>query len=226
MADRLFDTSEISRPMPRPRIPELHEGVGRIVLVYAEAREEEVRAGMRWYQDAHDTAARLAEEVDLKVEQVAGVIAEISPRLHWDANVQRAADFLRNQQVRGLQRSFDFAAQILAGQDPFKVINDPVRMNYKVQAFFDNIIRPQDSVRATIDRHMLDMIFNERGIAQAGLARVNEGEYRAVEKMFQEAAAAFGILPHELQSICWVTWRRKFGIQAVSTIVQPELNFD
>lgn len=223
-AERLF---EIQRtPGVRRQMPELHEGIGRVVLLYSEAREEEKQAGFAWYQDAHDFAANLAEEADLKIEHVAGVIAELSPMMNWDENMRRAADLIRKHEAKGLGRSFANAKAILEGKDPFEVVNDPGRANFKIQAFFDNIIHPSESNRVTIDRHMWGALFGEYGVASSGFPHASEAQYRGAEKMFQDAARALDLLPLELQSICWVTWRRKFGVQAICTTVQPEFTFD
>jgi len=54
------------------------------------AGPDEIERGRSWYAIARGTAEKLAEDFGLSLEQSAGVIAALSPQMHWNDNVRGA----------------------------------------------------------------------------------------------------------------------------------------
>lgn len=218
---KLFDHPVVPGP-PRPMLPDDATAIGRIMLVYAQGRPEEVDAGIGWYQLAHEHCLGLVDEFGRSLEVTAGVVAVLSPRLQWDDNLRRAREVLGGNRGRGLGRSLDDAEALMQGRTIEEVLFDEARINFKVRAFFDNLVDPDGSQRVTIDRHIWSMIFDARGMRDDHVP-TKEAHYRHAEGLFRQSANILGMRPLELQAICWVIWRRKFGIQAVQTAFQDPL---
>jgi hypothetical protein len=130
-----------------------------------------------WYPQAHDLATTMATESNGRIsqEQAEAVIAAISPRENWDANVidaQRITDFYSSgaadgmtpeqavlamrdaqpggEQFRALPDNMVKAVEVLQGTSP-----DEALAGLKVRSFYDNIDDPGGTREVTIDGHML-----------------------------------------------------------------------
>lgn len=161
---------------------------------YRAAGEERSLEGAKWYRESRRWARLIARETGVTVAQAAGVIAALSPRMRWGANVTLAHDLCAGREVQGVFRANLAKAQrILAGERPLDVLGGP-----KVRAFYRAIMGDGEAV--VIDVWMLRAI----GWAKKTLTA---REYEEVADHLREAAKAAGIDPADFQAIVWTQVR-------------------
>lgn len=193
-----------------------------ILACYLRANDDDIAEGMHWYAHAHATAGDIALKHSVTVEQSAGVIAALSPGLQWGLNVIQAEELIASW-CKGLRgndlpilgtygrRNIIKATRILSGERPLDVLPDT---GPKVRAFYQNIIDPTATAVVTIDRHAKCLALNssgERGASNETDGIVTRAEYPYYSKHYIRLADRLGLIPNQLQAICWVTWRRLQG---------------
>jgi hypothetical protein len=125
-------------------------------------------AGMRWYQEAHGEAMRLSREYDVEPEVAAKVIASLSPKTSWSANLTKADKALRLYKEGQARGAFDGMDDIsVAKALHLGFANGPnadavqaVRVmrgesglptGLKRQSFVNNILHPENGFDVTVD---------------------------------------------------------------------------
>jgi hypothetical protein len=169
--------------------------------VLAAATPEQVAAGKRWYQTAHTFAVGLAKRYNLTLEQTAGIIAALSPRMPWERNMACADELCRTGTTTGaLPLSLERALLILYDTPPEKVLAGP-----KVTAFYANILNPQTD-RPVIDQHAISVAYGER-LARTPPEVRRAGGLERIVAAFQAVAASVGLSVSAVQAITWYVWR-------------------
>jgi hypothetical protein len=174
--------------------------VRNIVTQWCMASDEQYENGAHWYEQAHETAAMLADG-DVKVG--AGLLAALSPQTAWWLNVELACEaFDLGRAVRHTADSCSKANRILAGVDPEGVL--PMRR--KTGQFYRCILDPADPVAVCIDRHAYDIAVGiPLGDWNRGLSA--HGRYALLSHCYWEAAQRVGRTPSVVQAVTWVVWR-------------------
>lgn len=182
---------------------------------YACANADDIAYGLNWYQIAHDVACKLADDYGCTVKQACGVIAALSPGRNWEVNQDDAKTIIAHYSIgkRGkelpLVGSYGWgniikAERILSGESPLDVLGGE-----KVRSFFCNIYDPTSEECVTIDRHAksaaLGEVLGDKGTVPS------KGEYLYLSEHYRKLAAKLNLLPHQLQAIVWVVWRRLGG---------------
>lgn len=202
-----------------------------ILSVYALANDGDKLEGMTWYTSAHEIAKGLAGKHGISVDKCVGVIAAISPGCPWSRNVMEAEEFIRaytlgislpNVGVYG-RRNVSKARRILNGEACEAVLH--TKTGPKIWAFYNNILSPLTSQELTIDRHAKCLAWGfssgKKGSASDdSKAIVGKAEYRYLVRHYRELASRLGLVPHQLQAITWVTWKRIEG-----RVTQAEVPF-
>ena len=191
-----------------------------ILSVYIRANAEDREEGLPWYANARESARVMADKHGVRVDQAIGVIAALSPGSNWGRNLLDANELIQEWQ-RGRRekdlpqlgtygrRNVIKAARILAGENPLDVLG-----GNKVRAFYGNILDPKGSLKVTIDRHAKGLAIRSnsaRGATAEMDAMVTNAEYPYYAKHYVRLAERLGLIPNQLQAICWVTWRRLRG---------------
>lgn len=94
----------------------------------------------RWYRESRRVARALARKHGVSLATAAGVIAALSPRQQWSANVAGADDLLGGGTGCGFAKNRDKAERIANGERPLDVLSGP-----KVRAFYRAIMGDQDA---------------------------------------------------------------------------------
>lgn len=208
---------------PKPPQPEPNTAVERILTIYEHATPDQVSAGASWYSDAHEIAREMHREYPARlmtIAHAAGLIAAMSPNESWTKNLENAWKFLETDDSKSLPRSKDDARLIVLGFHPGVVLFRG-GVNFKVQSFYENIAIPEESGPVTIDRHAKGIIYNDAGIVNVK-PHATRQEYDFYELMYKKAAAEIGVLPHQMQAITWLVWRREHPQEQAE---QLELDF-
>ena len=210
-----------------------------ILHVFAKRTDADVINGFAWYGQAKEQARSLASEFGVSLKTACDVIAALSPNNRWTRNVADAWKVCRTWRDSGLFpfddektmsiEAFNFtmlhekiinckvgtytrnkrkAFAILAGLDTLS--------GQKVTAFSDAISGKFESV--TVDVHAFSIANGVRYTTQDCPA-ITKREYQTIARAYTLAAnhivskgIAKTLKPSELQSICWVVWRRLHNI--------------
>lgn len=174
----------------------------RLLSLFDGANDDQMAYGLDWYSAAHTFCVGLAERYGVSVDQAAGIVAALSPRVEWGLNMRLADELVRTGACKGLSGNVRKAQRILAGEAPLSVLG-----GNKVRSFYDNIARPDTSATVTIDRHAIDALLGTVGddVSRKVLERV--GVYEQASGIYRRAAALRSVPAHVMQAVCWVVWR-------------------
>jgi hypothetical protein len=179
---------------------------------YRLAHESERTSGMGWYPVAHELASELGEGVSTG----AAVIAALSPQIGWLANISAARSLVASrsheeaQSIGALGDGISKALAILEGSPPSLVLG-----GRKVRSFYRNILYPSRAGAVTVDRHAVAIALHGiggRSPSDKWLERA--GTYALVASIYRSEARRAGILPQQLQAICWLAHRRELDGKA------------
>lgn len=145
-------------------LPTDEEAEGRIFSLYEQLDPWQRDEGFIWYFRAYDHCVNLARQfpdLDLTYDQIAGIVAALSPQTSWEQNLHYARMLLTEDRAPTLTHAVDSALKIKAGEDPITVLHHRKKNNLKVRTFHSNISDPEVSQDVTIDRHAWNLIFND-----------------------------------------------------------------
>lgn len=208
-----------TKNLNKSMIPTLEEMTKNLLAWYALASSNSAKLAvdLEWYQDAHNQAIALRNELEnehniiVTLDQVIDVIACVSPGMDWNKNIHAAKLVIltwvkystlaerhnyyltfRTGIAHGW-RNYDNAWGVLDGTH---LLLPTANKTYR---FGDNIRHPQSSVYGTIDQHMVHIICN------TGLrGSINPGQYYDVlENAVIHTAQILGLQTHKLQSAVW-----------------------
>lgn len=184
--------------------------IRNILSVFHQASDSDRSEGLYWYQTANRDAQSLAERFQVSLSVAVGVIAALSPGRNWGLNLQDAEKLLHAftndlplPHVGSYGRkNVAKARRIMQGENPFDVLPPT---GPKVRAFYSLILDPASNLEVCVDRHALAIAV---GRVQPESVTVRVFQYGFFAKHYSAAAAILGLLPHQVQAVTWVTWRR------------------
>ena len=173
-------------------------------------------AAISWYQEAHDFAHFMSFTYHITIEQAAGVIAVLSPRITWEQNLSCAMNLtlawfegkeIYEAEVNAFQTNVVKAWNIL--------LNPGVATELllgkkapKVRAFYDNILYPKSSTDVTIDSWMVRAYYNDTH--HLGNIK-NEDERLSIKAEVERLATKHGFRALDMQAILWIQIRKEAG---------------
>ncbi|AHY27152.1 hypothetical protein PBI_PHANTASTIC_89 [Mycobacterium phage Phantastic] len=167
-----------------------------IIRVFAKASEQDILDGKVWYEEAKALAVECAVNGGMTLEQSAVMIAQLSPRLRWNKNVEAARSLVATGKAPGvLSRSVERALQAMTAEDPWSTFGKAP----KTRSFALNILGDDHAV--TVDVWAARVA----GITEQQLGRA--GVYEAIAHCYRLAAKRVGISPAQMQAITWVVAR-------------------
>jgi hypothetical protein len=182
-----------------------------LTSVYSRASDDAREYGSRWYGEAYGFASRLASEYPgATVEQVAGAIAALSPRVYWTDN-QRDAETLLDwyytdpdepyvplwyvkRSMSAFPKQIDKAVDCLGADDPLTILNGP-----KETAFYRNIVGNPTAV--TVD------VWMTRAATRGATDKASPTLYRTIERAIVRAARKHHTNPRDFQAAVWIAAR-------------------
>lgn len=157
------------------------------------ATKAQRRSGRKWYAEARRQARLLGQLHGVTTATAAGVLAALSPRLHWTSNVRAAHRLLHGEDVHGVfMANLRIGQRIFAGERPLSALSGP-----KVRAFYRAIMG--DPSAAVVDV----WIARAAGIKGAPTSK----QYAAVARALVRGAAAARVSVPTFQATVWVAVR-------------------
>jgi len=179
--------------------------VKNILAIY---NDQEYTGESDWYQTAHKLAVQLATKYNTTTLQTSGVIAALSPLKSWDENKRIAEAYLKNGEAYHTGAMISKADDIINYNGSMTEEFILVTLNgNKIQNFFLNIAFPKVSLGVTIDRHAVSAAVGE-ALPDSMLRSITDKQYEFFADAYKKAAIKVGILPHEMQAVVWVKWRK------------------
>jgi hypothetical protein len=188
--------------------------VNSIIRFYSLATANELVEGMKWYNEANSYAKELASRFDFTIQKIAGIIAVFSPQAGWTENKRYAVSFLINpkNRLRSLVQEIK-AKKILKIKSEADIYNSLAVSGaaWKSKSFYLNILNPDIATDVTIDRHAIAICIQPTENVQAlnkQHGKLTEKQYNFFQTCYIKAASDLDILPHQLQAITWIVYRR------------------
>lgn len=192
-----------------------------ILACYHRASDTDRREGLYWYETAHNDAVALAERYGISVYQSAGVISALSPTNGWGSNLLdadilisawRAGKRLPIVGVYGFNNVAKAGSILNGASDGLSVLSQfNQKTGPKTWAFYQLIAEPLNSDLVCVDRHAKAIALNCLASDIDGSATVRRSEYAYIARHYVEIARLVELLPHQVQAITWITWRRLSG---------------
>ena len=200
------------------------QGVCNILGCYSLATTSECNQGLSWYKSAKTVALDIAIKYAISVEDVAFVIAALSPSNRWERNLIDAENLIRlfvqgeDQDVLNLSVSTypamkEKALKILKAKtntDKLKILKGP-----KITEFYNCI--NGDKKECCIDGHAYCIWLGQRltlkdvpPISKKLREQIKADYRRATELINKDLELKY--LVSDIQAITWVTWRRIYEV--------------
>ena len=189
--------------------------VNSIVGFFKESTVSELQDGLKWYNEANDYCKELSSRFNITLSQAAGVIAVYSSQTGWAENKRYALTFLMYPKNRLKSLVQDIKAKNIIKLDSENKIFHALSVNgtaFKTKSFFLNIVNPDLATNVTIDRHAIAICLqkpdNVEALPESYGSNITKKQYDFFQQCYMDAAKELDILPHQLQAITWVTYRR------------------
>ena len=171
-----------------------------------------------WYQAAYQFAVSLTDlDPDRcsphigSLGRACGVIAALSPMVHWNHNKKLAIQLYNRpgDRLGCLQTNARKAYQILHCDGKDDTILGILK-GKKTSAFFLNIRYPDKAISMTMDRHAISIALGRKITKdESKFFQLTAGQYKFLVECYRWTAAKLEINPLTLQSATWVLWRRE-----------------
>ena len=163
-----------------------------------------------WYREAHQFGVEVSsflksfKNYDVTVNQVLGIVSELSPLQEWEKNKEIAVDFILTGDCGHMGANKRKARAILDcnGSDDkiLEILSGP-----KTSRFYMNMMYP-DGTGVTVDRHAIAIAIGRTATNKE--QALTPKAYTFIEKCYIMTAETLGLDPLHLQSITWQAWKR------------------
>jgi hypothetical protein len=175
--------------------------VDRIVATFNKATASDIERGAAWYADGETFIRSLAAETSIPVDNVAAVVAHLSPRTTWQRNLYGATMLLTTGTAPTcIAANVDRARRALDSDTPRDTFGKGAP---KTRRFMANLLGERDVV--TVDVWAARVALGPRDDAEQVLGRV--GVYDAIERAYQIAAQRLAVDPVTVQATTWIVAR-------------------
>lgn len=175
-----------------------------IVWITSETRDYDAK----WYYRCRTWCENQANEYNVALETVVGVLAALSPSCAYETNQRDTVAMLSGRtkyKYTTYKRNVAKARAIFDGAPVEATLAPkPRRSGMKTLAFYRAIMRPWEPTNVVIDRHALAVAHGET--FEKG---VTYRRYRDFVASYQSAARSLGVSPIELQAATWCAWRTR-----------------
>lgn len=190
-----------------------------ILAIYKLANPSEIQHGLTWYVNALTDCRNIANDLELPIHIVVGVVSALSPNNKWERNIINAKDlctaFINGNDMDSIkvstyhkmkQKAWHILETMPSYEETITILNGK-----KIVSFFRNI--SGDETDITIDGHARNIYYNDKQGLTTPNTNIKKSEYKDIQKAYLRASRKLGIKAYELQAITWVVWRRIHGIK-------------
>lgn len=187
--------------------------VDNILDVFKQANPQEITDGQLWYSDARQEAQEIADNHNLALSTVVGVIAALSPTNKWDRNIIDANNICAAFVAGEYQESVKVCTYNTMRNKAWGILEQAVTdvdqiatmlKGPKITDFFLCIMGMDTCV---IDGHAWGIANAERRNMQ-DVPNIGKRLRIALQEAYVKAGAQEGLTAYEMQAITWVAWRR------------------
>jgi hypothetical protein len=194
----------------------LNEYVENILAIFRESDQSEMAHGLNWYPDAKSQSHDIADETELPLHIVVGVVAALSPTNDWNQNIKDAklfcqtfvdGGYFEDVKASTYKKMWEKAWNILSSVDDYegtaKILNGP-----KITDFYRCI---QGENVCVIDGHAWCIAHNDRRVLQE-VPYIGKKHRQELQEAYKIAGEKAGLTAYEMQAVTWVTWKRIWGV--------------
>lgn len=197
----------------------MNKYVKNILSVFSQATEEEIVQGIGWYYDAKRQAQEIADEFELPLPIVVGVIAALSPTNKWERNLVDARamcqTFIDGGYVEDCtpctyKAMRDKAWSILVQGDKSDRAILSLLKGPKISDFYSCIMGKDVCV---IDGHAWCIANGDRRTLQE-VPFIGAKIRKQLQKAYYDAGKVDGnsLTAYQIQAITWLVWKRLHNV--------------
>ena len=186
--------------------------------VFSQASLEIYQLGKNAYRDYNRELNFVAQFYGIRFQRVVAAFVTLSPSVNLKHNfsVLRAlCEFVKSEKPRqqlrllpyaGYKTSLDRAYRYLVGWDDFETSLH--QRSCKTRSFYYNILDPDNNKYVTVDRHIIGCYLGHKPTAHETKKVFNSTKlYREIAQVFIDLGREHGLLPCQVQAICWYQFR-------------------
>ena len=174
---------------------EVNQVARRYRRLINQATEEQLYQAYTWYDDAHDTASAVADNLSTSVDVGAAIVAAYSPLCTWTENKNRAMRYSLGEEVYGVYASQQKLLEIRAR-------GTAALTGLKVTVFAWAILGDPDAV--TIDSWMFRAAWNQRADTRTAPTALDTV---VIVDALNCVAKQMNMSPRDCQALIWIVTR-------------------
>lgn len=193
-------------------LPTHKDMVKNILYIYHTTSPDDTSEGIEWYGKAYAECERIASESGFTPDQVASLMAIVSPGMVWDEN-ETAPERIVNLYLEGKPAAewvgfSTYPANLLKAerilQGDFTALG-----GRKVKSFHANIMGDVEAV--TVDRWAVRVALDDPQVTGDKIVPSGDKVYNAIADAYREVAKLVGLYPPDVQAITWCSFRNQYN---------------
>ena len=173
------------------------------------ATDDQVKDGLKWYQEANKIVLNIATEYKIDPYKVASVLSALSPRNKWKQNIADTIKVCKAWTEGKTPEDIKVCTFHTNKFKAFAILDDKVKITDKSLKTFNFVrnIAFLDPTALTVDIWHLRACFDK--IIKIDNASIGRVAYRQIKKLTLAKAEKLGITGFEFQAIVWTSIRTK-----------------
>lgn len=173
------------------------------------ATDDQVKDGLKWYQEANKIVLNIATEYKIDPYKVASVLSALSPRNKWKQNIADTIKVCKAWTEGKTPEEIKVCTFHTNKFKAFAILDDKVKITDKSLKTFNFVrnIAFLDPTALTVDIWHLRACFDK--IIKIDNASIGRVAYKQIKKLTLAKAEKLGITGFEFQAIVWTSIRTK-----------------
>jgi hypothetical protein len=173
------------------------------------ATDDQVKDGLKWYQEANKIVLNIATEYKIDPYKVASVLSALSPRNKWKQNIADTIKVCKAWTEGKTPEDIKVCTFHTNKFKAFAILDDKVKITDKSLKTFNFVrnIAFLDPTALTVDIWHLRACFDK--IIKIDNASIGRVAYKQIKKLTLAKAEKLGITGFEFQAIVWTSIRTK-----------------
>ncbi len=173
------------------------------------ATDDQVKDGLKWYQEANKIVLNIATEYKIDPYKVASVLSALSPRNKWKQNIADTIKVCKAWTEGKTPEEIKVCTFHTNKFKAFAILDDKVKITDKSLKTFNFVrnIAFLDPTALTVDIWHLRACFDK--IIKIDNASIGRVAYKQIKNLTLAKAEKLGITGFEFQAIVWTSIRTK-----------------